>query len=324
MKPNRDPLEETLARLEAPPPPDDLAQRCRDTIPDLVVPAPTRLSFRKLLQEKRTMLTQVVVCCAAVAAIVFLSTRPATRPAPGVAFAAVKRVMAQVPFYHMRFRVWNVKDNMPEASPAPDNWTMEGDQWFDAQRGFAMRTRTQGHEDEDLVRVLIQPDGKMLTRTGDVVMRMKLPIRPEDLRAASAAEPFTDPEKVMQSTGRPDANYTGHVAGVAAGTWKGKAVRVFTIERTPRQTVTAEHLPLQRALVYVDEATQRVLAWQIYTRWAEQANGSEMPAVELEYDYNAATDPSVFNAEDLKRGASQVVDVAVPSQPSAPTPEADH
>ena len=298
-------LEKRLGRLEAPAPPNDLQDRCLNTIPvaDATQPATLRQPARPF-RLQRVALCGVLMFAVA-AGVAFWNTRPAkkgaTRPTGSVAFADVLEAARRVSFFHAKGR--NAILDETQKNPKIKDW-VQSDTWYDANKGFYNRYLQDTFL--DLPDNYLPKGASKYTRT--LVLPTGISYRREGTSSNFDVE--TDDWKMIQKvataflTGQiSETSYlggpkTGRILS-SDGNWKGQKVKVFVLERQPSpENASAGRRPVQMRF-YVNPQTKLVIAQRNFTIGA-----APLLIAEYEIDYNKP-DSALFDVARLTQGAAK-------------------
>lgn len=292
----RDPLEDVLSRLDAPPPPADLAARCLATIP---ASAPEQRPFAWLM--KGATMKRLAFAAVALAAVAFWTTRPTlqkngiTSRAPVSAFGQSIEAMRRVTFWRTAGRMTRLDGNDDEWHPI--------NRVFDAQQGlladFPIR---EGVIKES---TLLRSNGELYERFADQsngrdqvrVMHMNPKFWPQvrDRILPSAFFPTQDLGRFPV-----EPRFQG------VGNWKGRPALVFTFNLLPSNEHKAQGRPSVRTDYYVDPKTKLFIAAREFSRWPDKPEQDERLTREDEWDYSERPDPSWFDPNRFCEGATEI------------------
>jgi hypothetical protein len=297
-------LEDALARLEAPPAPEGLLERCLETVPA------AKASFR--FGGRRMLLTRLAGTLAVVATIAIVSTNPRldwrNRPvAFNTAFAESEKLSAAVPYWIETGRARSF-DVFGKRLGKLNKLHQE---WFDAAQGHAVlndwgETGTR----ESAVYMVTLSNGDAYTRFGkSVVGPDGKPFgdnRLEILHNGNEAGKQTMSLMRQHITSDPLARKTpGSVVAektLVEGTWKGSPVKIFTItESWGNEGVRF------RKRFYADEKTERFIRKETHVCFS--AIGDDWQQIyEAEIRYEKP-EPSVFDLKVLEENAASKSDL---------------
>ena len=313
-----------------PPPPADLAARCRATIP-VVAEADLRRP-RKQPTHRRLLTVTVGAAMAAALAVAELarpSRTPHAVPSPnsGVAFAETIRAMQRVTYFHRSGTGLNVK-RVPQWKYLSTRFT--NDVWFDARRGLYEQTRgSSGIVSDDATLTL--PSDQLYIRFGDEVWIQDHSQRAQwDKIKKSKVREITNPSSFGVGIGarlRPDVAPASPSACRVAS-WDGERTVCFTLlappvkEKIDLQQNAADRAedhklwslmipkdaPTLRSEVYVNPDTHRVRAVQKYARFPAPSKQPDLLIGEYTYDYDHSPDDALFSPKTILKGADEVRD----------------
>ena len=299
-------LEESLSRLEAPAPPQNLKDRCMNTIPS-TIPAARKAALHKKARPftlRRAAVAGALMFSLA-AGVAFWSTRPSSNGAAqrggSALFAQVLEASQRITFFHFKARF-----EVPQKGESQDWRRMEG--WYDASKGFYQQDvrelllRIQSDVKplppgaSFYTRMLTLPDGTVYGRS-EMASRVFVGMAPGNWKALQ-----------NQTTGILSGNVAGtkdfsgtygQVLSSTEGHWKGQKAQILVLERQPSPQDAARGRGPVQARFYVNPDTKLVIAWQDF---ATSQNGSPQLVGEYEFDYSRP-DPALFDPKGIKAGA---------------------
>lgn len=298
MNTARDPLEDALARLDAPPPPADLDARCLATVPQRAVVTKPKGFPTFAWLKSGTSMKRFAFAAAALAAIGFWTTRPVPRKdgtdrAPISSFAQTVDAMRRVTYWRSTVHSvggWNLRTV-----------------WFDARRGLCSN---QPHQSGAMVtRDLLLPNGDWYVRqwsksSGRDKVRLTH-MGEEHWRRASSG--------LLDGIRRPAswANNLGQVPAAPsaqhAGRWKGRPAVVFTFHVPPPEMMRRQGFSTtMRFVIYVDPRTKLMIASQRFSRPPDAPQQGEQLTGQEEWDFSERPDATLFNPNRFLEGADEV------------------
>lgn len=313
-------LEKRLSRLDAPPIPQDLQDRCVDTIP---VPSATpNMSFQRGVRpfKLRGVVMASALLCVAAIGVAFLSTRPSDNGktlSPGsMAFAQVLEASSRVTSFHLKHRVLipiqeGVKSDMREAGTNSAIWMEET--WYDVDKGLYSQSRPKTLPASGgnsalpkgasiYNRGLLLPDGTMYMRSSRSSTVYVVP-NPRGATFWKYFRNYLSNQLSDNVEGRTNLNHekNGTILSSTTGNWKGQPAQILIFERQPNQ-FNATHREARPVQVhfYVNPQTRLVIAEQDF---AVSPGTSPALVAEYEFDYNQPNSV-IFETQRLTEGAT--------------------
>lgn len=287
-------IEQALAQLEAPEPPEDLRARCLATIPAGAGHALRHDTFWEKLKMKRLQIALAATVGLLMAMLVW-GVRPGTQSGAAV-FAATLDAMGKVPFAHMKGRTMGFAPGSGKPTWYTGRWIVE-ESWFDVEQGIY---KEMGGETFASQQSLNLPDGRIYGRVED-----RLKITSFDPRQWERTRTAVITHHVRLATAARGFNYgvDPRLVATAPGEWKGRKATVLTYEAPPSAENAATGAPTVRTLFYVDPDTDLCMAKQQFSRVPE---GGEGLVLEWEFAYSQKPDRSRFDPSRMEQGATAI------------------
>jgi hypothetical protein len=282
-------LEDALARLEAPPAPDGLLERCLETIP--AAKAPSRFGGRKML------FARLAGTLAVVATVAIISTNPRldwrNRPtAFNAAFAETKKGSTEAPYWIEKGR----SRHFDALNKSIGEWNAF-QTYFDKNLGtvhtsaICMLYLTSGDE-------YIRTWGAHKVLGNNCVTLLHHGKESMKKTLESDAKSVFDPVQVRS------ADTVIEAEKITTGSWKGQPVTLFVITtKSINAVVVAGQQWRLRTTFYADPKTERFLGKQTEIRFRDQDTDWQLIS-ESEFRYKKP-DPTLFDPKALEDGVSE-------------------
>lgn len=311
-------LEKHLSRLEAPAPPQNLKNRCLNTIPVAVAgqAASQKAAFRK---PSRPFKLQRVALSGAlmfsvVAAVAFWSTRPAidgkARPSGSIAFAQVIEAARRVTFFHVKESNVFLRDG--QTKPKASEW-IRSESWYDSTKGLYNRYLQDIFQSSKADSSRLPKGSSLYTQTlelpDDTSYRREGTMATVDVEVAHGSWKLYQNTVSKMLTGHIEealdlsGRKAGKILSSSAGNWKGKKAQVFVFERPPEGATKLGGPPRiypVRMHFYINPETKLMIAEQDFAIFKGIA---PVLIAQSEFDY-ARPKAAIFDAKIIKEGAT--------------------
>lgn len=303
-------VESDLKHLDAPDLPADLRARCLAAVRTGAPSRHIRTQRTPAWRAQRLALAGGLLLVTALGSA-FWNTRPPTergqKVSGGVAFAQTVEEMRSIKAFHIVSKMRNTQDGGWQSK----DWS-ETEAWFDEERGaYSVSTNSPygtallpAHYAKTITSLAL-PDGTYYERGNSQFVVEKNAKQWAMMKEGIKDMLLGGVATTSKNAGRGSFAYDGtelESKPEEASSWQGKDANLFIFEQQPPNTEAYRKSPAFLKKIYVDAATNRVIANQEFAVF----EGKEPQLLsQMEVDYETP-DEGTFDPAKIKEGAAEV------------------